>query len=566
MSFLRQAEALKRQLEIAPFVGRLRELAPEAFDAELWGAVVEEAARFSREVLAPLNPQLDRAGCRLAEGRVVTIPAHRQAWAAFRDGGWPTLAIPEAIGGQGLPLTLLTACEELFNRACPAFMMLATPTRTAAALLASLAAEAVRAAWGPKLAAGEWAATICISEPDAGSDVGRIRTAARQGPDGRWRVTGEKCWISFGDHDLAPRIGHCLLARTSEAPGVRGLSLFLTPNVTDDGRSNGVVVRRIEEKLGLHGSPTCALGFEEAEAYLIGEPGRGLAQLFAMLLMMRLSCGPQGVGLAAGAAETALAYGLERRQGGAADAPPVPIAAHADVQRQLLGLHARVETARGLTLAAAAVMDLAEREPAAEARARSRALAAWLLPIVKEVSARAGLEVASDAIQVLGGAGYTRDWPLEQALRDARVFPLFEGTTGMQALDMLHRRLWREAGEGLGLFLELARADLAAAGAEGAPLAFVLDRLEAVSAILAGWESRPREAEAGATPYLNLCGLAATGWIAVRLARDAGTDPLGRRLAAAARHHLAELVARAQAEAALAELGAARLDGFADLL
>lgn len=557
MTYRRQVKALVRQLEIVPFLGVLGDVV----DHQTWTAIVEQAARFAEGVIDPLDSALDSIGAHLIDGRVVCAPGHRHAWARFAEDGWLTLALPEAAGGQGLPLVLMTACEELFNRASPAFAMLATPNRTAAAMLETAADPATRAAWVPRLASGEWSATICISEPDAGSDVGRIRTRAIRGADGLWRVTGEKCWISYGDHDLAARIGHCMLARSSDAVGVRGLSLFLVPNTRDDGTANGVHVRRIEEKLGLHGSPTCVMGFEDAEAILIGEAGRGLQTLFHMMLLMRLSCAPQGVGVAEAALSIAIDYARDRRQGGNPAAPPVAIAAHADVQRQLLRMAGRVEVGRGIALAAAVVMDLGERC----ADAGWLALAQLLLPVAKDMSARLGFDVASEAIQVLGGAGYTREWPVERRLRDARVFAVFEGTTGIQAIDLLHRRLWREHGEGIRRFVEIARAE-ASDGDEGATLGTVLDRFEEVIGILADWRDRPRDAEAGATAFLDLCGLAVGGWIATRLVRLAGDDAVGRRIRAAARFFLAELDARVQAEARLATLGTARIDGISDYL
>ena len=564
MTYARQTDALLRQLSIAPFLDALTAAAPDRVDLDTWSVIVEQAARFAQGVVDPLDAALDATGARLVDGRVVTAPGHRAAWAQFAGDGWLTLALPEDAGGQGLPLVLTTACEELFNRASAAFTMLATPNRTAAAMIAGAADAATRAAWVPKLASGEWTATICISEPDAGSDVGRIRTRGARDADGAWRVTGEKCWISYGDHDLGARIGHCMLARTSDAPGARGLSLFLVPNLGDDGAPNGVQVRRIEEKLGLHGSPTCVMGFENAAATLIGAEERGLQTLFHMMLLMRLACAPQGVGVAEAALSTALGYAQDRRQGGDPAAPPVAITAHADVQRQLLRMAGRVEVTRGIALAAATVMDLVECAPPAD-RAGWSALAQFLLPIAKDMSARLAFDVSSEALQVLGGAGYTREWPIERRLRDARVFAVFEGTSGIQALDLIHRRVWRDRGEGLHRFIAAARADCDD-GAQARVLAAVLDRLDSVAATLGAWPAEPREAEAGATAFLELCGLAVGGWIALRLVRFGGDDGTGRRLAAAARFMLAELPARAEAEASLALLGAARLDGFADYL
>ena len=565
MSYALHAETLVRHLEVAPFLDVLEASAPGVVDHDVWAAIIDHAARFACDVIAPLDLALDREGTRLVDGRVETASGHRAAWRQFARDGWLTLALPEEGGGQGLPLTLLTACEELFNRASPAFTMLATPNRTAAAMLQVAAAPEVRESWVPRLLSGEWAATICISEPDAGSDVGRIRTRATRGSDGVWRISGDKCWISYGDHDLTSRIGHCMLARSSDVPGVRGLSLFLVPSSSEDGTPNGVEVRRIEEKLGLHGSPTCVLGFDGAQASLIGAEGRGLQTLFQMMLLMRLSCAPQGVGVAEAALSTALPYAHDRRQGGDPAARPVPIIDHADVQRQLLRMAARVEIGRGIALATAAVMDLSDRSIEAEAGAGWAALAQFLLPIAKDFSARLGFDVASDAIQVLGGAGYTREWPVERHLRDARVFALFEGTTGIQALDMLHRRLWRDEGGGLQRFLSAARADLLDEPL-AAPMARTLDRLESVSQTLDSWRAKPRDAEAGATAYLDLCGLAVGGWIAWRLMRFAGDDRIGRRIKAAARFFLVELDARAEAEAQLAILGGGRLGAIDDYL
>lgn len=563
MSYQRHADRLLRQIEATHGIGRLRALDPDGLAGpDMMAAVIGEARRLAENVIAPLDPALDAHGCRIEEGRVRTAPGHKEAWRAFVAGGWPTLDLPQDQGGQGLPLLLHSACEEVFNRASIAFGMLPTPTRAAARLLAEHGDAELKAEWLEKLTTGEWGATICISEPDAGSDVGRIRAMARPAGDGRWAVTGEKIWISFGDHDLTGRIGHCLLARTPDAPpGTRGLSLFLVPDRID-GVRNGVVTRRIEEKMGLHGSPTCALGFEEATGFLVGEIGRGLPQLFTMIVMMRISVGTQGAGLAAGAAEAALAYAGERRQGGDPKAPPVPIAAHGDVRRMLLDLFAREAVARGLVLTAALAADLGERESDAAA-AEWHALLGWLLPLVKTLPAETAFDAASAAIQVMGGAGYTREWPVERHLRDARILAIYEGTSGMQAQDLLERRLLRDGGAGLAAFLRAARADVAGerAGAASA-LGAVLDRLERTAAALR--EAPPRDRDAAAYPFLQLAGLAATGWIALRLAGLSG-DPVSDHLAACGRFWLADLAPRAALEDARIALGAARLDGFESL-
>jgi 3-(methylthio)propanoyl-CoA dehydrogenase len=566
------AALIARQFEIAPGIERVRALSPSfaAATPDTVLAIVEEAAKFATTHLAGLNDVGDAQGCRLEDGRVRTPPGHKAAWDAFVAGGWSTLDHPEDMGGQGLPLALAAAVQEVFDRACPAFGMLPVPQRSAAKLVAAWADAATRAEWLPRLVAGEWGATICISEVDAGSDAGRIRTRAVPNPDGSWSITGEKCWISFGDHDLTSRIGHCLLARTSgAAPGGAGLSLFLVPDSIDgpDGSPvrNAVQVRRIEEKMGLHASPTCALGFEGARGVMLGSEGRGLAQMFVMITNMRLSTGVQGLGIAGACADLAMAYAHERRQGGPSDAP-VLIADHADVQRELLDMAARVETLRGLVFALANHADLAAHDDDPEAKADAAALVQWLLPIVKTTGGEVGFDVASAAIQVLGGAGYTREWPAEQGARDARVITIFEGTTGIQALDLLHRRTLRGDGRGLAVFLAFARQAHAGCPAEeAAALGACLDHFEGAVAALRG-VAEPRDAEAGATAFLHLAALAATGWIAARFAALNPDDPATRRLVACGRYWLAGIGARAAALHDQAVEGADKLIFFQDTI
>ena len=551
-------DAIAAQIEAAPGLERLRELLGSDADAgpETLRAVLEEAAKFSSGWLAPLNPVMDREHCRLAGGRVSTASGHVQAWRAYVEAGWPGIDQRPELGGAGLPLVALAACTEIFDRGSVAFGMLPTGLRAACRLLAAHASEEIKAEWLPKLVSGEWVATICISEAEAGSDAGRIRTTAQPDGQGGWRITGEKMWISYGDHDLAPRIGHCLLARTpGAATGGAGLSLFLVPD-SIGGERNGIVIRRLEDKLGLHGSPTCAMGFEGARGFLIGAEGRGLAQLFAMIAPMRLMVSVQGLTIAAGAADVALAYAEERRQGGAPDAAPSPIVQHPDVQRMLCEMASRVEVVRGLVLAAAVQADLALRETDPEARADAAAMAGWLLPIAKTYASETGFEVSSQAIQVLGGAGYVKDWPVEQSLRDSRVFAIFEGTSGIQALDLLHRRLRREQGRGLKAFLGQARADAIQGDPGSNTLAAVLDDLELSADRLA----RDPGSDGSAYALLQLGALAATGWAALRLSRL--DHP---RLRAAGLWWLTDLEARAQRLRSEIALGPSRLKLFEDL-
>lgn len=406
-------------------------------DAELLDSILDAAGRLADEVIAPLDAVADRDGCRIENGRVTTPEGYKAAWAAMAEGGWLGLDQPESYGGSALPIVLKAMTTTLFDRACPGFGMVCGATVSASVLLDEHAPEAVAADWIPALIAGTRAATICISEADAGSDVGRMRTRATQdGTD--WRITGTKQWISYGDHDLTPRIGHCLLARTGDAPGGRGLSLFLVPSTLDDGTPNGISLIRIEEKLGLHGSPTCALSFEGSRGILLGAPERGLPQLFTMISMMRLQVACQGLAAATRATEIAERYASERLQGGDPAQPAVAIATHPDVKRQLAEMRGKTELLRACLLQLAALMDRAANDDGAQAFAQ------FLLPLAKAHGAETGFDVANAGIQVLGGAGYTKDWPLEQTLRDIRVAAIYEGTTGMQGIDFLERRLIRD--------------------------------------------------------------------------------------------------------------------------
>lgn len=559
MNYGDQADNLVRHLLILPFRDEMHAIAPESVDRDLEASILEQAAQFTEGVLEPVAASLDHDGVCIVDGRVKTSQQHKDTWQAFCEMGWMTMAEPEP-AGQGLSLALLTACEELFNRASAPFCMLATSSRTAASVLAAAAPVEIAENWVPRLLSGEWAATICISEPDAGSDVGRIRTRARRDENG-WLISGEKCWISYGDHDLTARIGHLTLARSTDGVGVRGLTLFLIPSTRDDGSENGVKLRRVEEKLGLHCSPTCQIGFEDSRAVLLGQEGRGLQTLFQMMLMMRLNCGPQGTGVASACLASALRYAQDRKQGGAAEKPPVPITQHADVQRQLLSMAATVELTRGLNLATAMVLDLGRRTAGLSEGLRWNDLAQFLLPLVKDGSAWAAFDTASSAVQVLGGAGYTCEWPVERYLRDSRVFPVFEGTTGIQALDLVHRRIWRDGCSGLNAFAEMIAPD----AADQPSLSEAITLLVQSAETLVGMKDSPRAAEAGAVSFLELCKSVAYGWIAARIVRLSGNDTVGARMKAAAFFYLDELSARAGYHARLAVAGDARLDGFAAL-
>ncbi|WP_196259776.1 acyl-CoA dehydrogenase family protein [Pelagibacterium limicola] len=500
----------------------LKSLSPDC-DDETVQAILEAAADFAEGVLAPLDPVGDKIGAHYADGRVSLPEGFAEAFKQFAESGWLGMDVIGTYGGQALPLTVQAAAFPLFDRACTSLMMAATSTRAAAHLLSEAADPATASEWVPNLVSGQWAANICISEPDAGSDVGRLRTRAEARGD-EWIVNGNKIWISFGDHDLAERIGHCVLARTNEKPGTRGISLFLVPNMID-GASNGVVIERIEEKLGLHASPTCAMRFEEAKAVLLGEEGRGLPELFAMIELMRLATGCQGLGLASAAADIAEAYAAERRQGGAPDQPPVTIDQHPDVRRQLDEIRASTEILRAAVLELATAMDIAR----ITGDAALADYTGWMLPLIKNFGAEAGFDVPNRAIQILGGAGYTQEWPLERHLRDARVFSIYEGTTGMQALDFLTRRLWRDEGKGLSVFMDRARQE---AGESPALLA-LLDEFEALGTHMRAMQADTDAALYRADAYMRAAWMAVSAALAYRIG---DTDALPRLSARFAYH------------------------------
>jgi len=528
MSFADQADRTLEILALTPGWHRLRDLRQDC-DDETVAAIVLEAANFAEGVLAPLNAVGDRSGARVVEGRVKVPEGFADAFRQYAEAGWLGMDVPEAFGGQGVPLALHAACAPLFERGCVALMMAAGSTRAAAHLLAQAADEATAGEWVPKLAAGEWAATICISEPEAGSDVGRLRTKAEQ-REGEWLVTGQKIWISFGDHDMAERIGHCLLARTNDQPGTRGISLFLVPDLID-GEPNGVSLDRIEEKMGLHGSPTCAMRFDSAKGIMLGKEGRGLPQLFTMIELMRLQTGCQGLGIASASADIAEDYAGERRQGGRAEQAPVPIASHPDVRRQLFEIRTSTEILRAAILDLATAMDLAKIEENSELED----FTGWMLPLIKNFGAETGFNAANAAIQVLGGVGYTKDWPLEQYLRDARVMTVYEGTTGMQALDFLTRRLWRDEGRGLAVFLQKARDEIDAYAIEhpeASEAAFAaLDGFERLSDRMMEMQGDPDAAFYRADAYMRAAWAAVSIWMALRLSETRAVAGLAAQFA-----------------------------------
>ncbi|MDR2240572.1 MAG: acyl-CoA dehydrogenase [Zoogloeaceae bacterium] len=503
-------------------------------DQDLAEAVLTGAARYASEALAPLNAIGDEQGSRLENGRVRTPQGFPAVYRALADGGWIGLDMPAEHGGQALPLVLQAAYAEMINGACVSFGMLPLMQRAAARLLIAHAGEELAAAFAPRLVAGDWGATICISEPQAGSDVGRISTRAAQDAKGVWRVTGSKIFITYGDQDFTPQILHLLLARTPDAPpGTRGLSLFVVPARVLDangepGAANGVSVARVEHKMGLKASPTCVMDFDNALAYPVGAAGAGMRCMFTMVNTMRLEVAMQGVAIAGAATARAMEYAAERCQGGPSGQPAVPLTSHADVVRMLFEMRALTEGFRALTLQAAYCLDVARAADDEKARAEALALAEWLLPVCKAGGSEAGFRVANLAVQIFGGHGYVCDSGVEQYVRDARVMAIYEGANGIQALDLVTRKLGADAALRYRLFAAAVGKDLAAAAADN-PLAAALkdalaDLESASDWMLEQLRAAPRNAEAGATAYLQLAGLVGVGWMWLRMSAAAGTQ------------------------------------------
>ena len=523
-------------------------------DQDLVDAVLGEAGRFATDVLAPLNVIGDRHGTPIRDGVVTTPPGWRQAYRDWTAGGWNGLAAPAQWGGQDLPQALNAACLEMWNSASMAFGIGPVLTMAGVDALIHHGSDALQRTYLPKLVSGEWMGTMQLTEPQAGSDVGALRSKAERVLDGSYRITGQKIFITYGEHDFTDNIIHLVLARLPDAPpGTRGISLFLVPKfaVNPDGSlgaRNDVRAHSVEHKLGIHGSPTCTMVYGDqggATGFLIGEENRGMACMFTMMNQARLAVGLQGVAIAERAAQQAFAYARDRRQGragGAVGAGTSPIIAHPDVKRMLLTMRALTRAARAICYATAVALDRARlgADPAARQAANERA--SLLTPAAKAFGTDVGCEVASLGVQVHGGMGYVEETGAAQHFRDARIAPIYEGTNGIQAIDLVTRKLPLSGGATIQTYLGELRRTVAAIdatndpafGQTGTRLGKTLDSLERATAWL---QARPGEeaALAGATPYLRLFATAAGGTLlaeealaASRLPADAAADPAAR--------------------------------------
>jgi alkylation response protein AidB-like acyl-CoA dehydrogenase len=505
----------------------------ENLDHAGFDALLGEAAKFIARAIAPIGEDSDRIGAKLREGRVITPQSWKVAYRAWRESGWCALSAPPRYGGQGMPFLLQACVATMLGGADLGFSMVAVAARGAASLLMAHTEPKTAAICVPRLVSGEWTATIAITEAHAGSDVGLLATKASRLAEGRFALTGEKMFISGGDHDLTDQILHIVLARIEgAAPGVKGLSLFLVPSrhFSSNGdlqSRNGIVVSRVEEKMGIHGSPTCAVGFDGAEAQLIGAEGAGLANLFTMMNELRIEVALNAVGIGACATAHAMSYANERRQGRMANCPaPVAIAHHPDVRRMLLIMQVQTEGGRALALETARLIDLLRLSHDAERRAQSQLQLDWLLPICKATLSEQAVHVADLGIQVRGGHGFIRDSGAEQFLRDSRVLPIYEGTNGIHAIDLVTRKLLRGDGHPYRAFVQAAGVTLARL-ADRSDLLVVhrmvrtgIALLETVSTKLRA-ESDEAAVLFAAKAYLDLAGLVAVAWMWLRIAAAA---------------------------------------------
>ena len=504
------------------------------YSADLADDVLEQAARFAESVLAPLNAVGDREGARWSPAGVTMPPSFKDAYRQFVDGGWTRLGADPEYGGMGAPAVLNTAVEEFWASANLAFKLCPMLTRGAVEAIAHCGSESQKSLYLPRLISGEWTGTMNLTEPQAGSDLGAIRTRAVR-DRGAYRIFGQKIFITYGDHDYTPNIIHLVLARIDGAPaGTKGISLFIVPKVlvADDGSlgaRNDVRCISIEHKLGIHASPTCVLAYGDgggATGHLVGEPNRGLEYMFVMMNAARLAVGLEGYAMGERAYQQALDWARQRVQGrpvgarAGADAKPAPIAEHADVKRMLMTMKAHTEAARALALYGALQLDLAAHLGEEPSRLKARTRAELLIPIIKGWSTEQGVLAASVGIQIHGGMGYIEETGAAQHLRDARITTIYEGTTGIQALDLIGRKLGRDSGAAMFEFLELMEGELGAlqpadAGARHscAAASSALETLRrATQAVLAAARRGADHAQAVAVPYLSLCGIVIGAW------------------------------------------------------
>jgi alkylation response protein AidB-like acyl-CoA dehydrogenase len=534
MSYAAPLADIRFVLEEIAGLGEIAQLPGyEAAAPDLVEAILGEAGKLAEGVLAPLNQPGDRVGSVLENGVVRTPPGFREAYTRYVDGGWNGLAFDPDYGGQGLPLTLAAPVAEMWNSACMSFALCPLLNLGAVELLQAHGSAEQKQLYLSKLVSGEWTGTMNLTEPQAGSDLGALRTRAARAGD-HYRITGQKIFITYGDHDLAPNIVHMVLARTPDAPpGSKGISLFLVPKFLPDaagapGPRNDIRTLSLEHKLGIHASPTCVLAYEDAIGWRIGEENRGLECMFTMMNNARLLVGVQGLAIAERAYQQAHDFARTRVQGQPLGKPrgpdALPIIHHPDVLRMLLWMRSATEAMRALAYYAAGMIDRGRRQLASEERFRAQRRADLMIPVVKAWCSDLGVAVASTGIQVHGGMGYVEETGAAQYLRDARIAPIYEGTNGIQANDLVGRKLSRDDGEAARALIADIRQTIAALRESGSSNLTVIaeelhrgvEALETATAFLV--EAEPAEAAAASVPYLTLFGTVSAGWLMARQA------------------------------------------------
>ena len=560
----------------------------EDFTPELVDAVLDEAARFSDQVLAPINKVGDKHGCQFdsATGAVTTPPGFTEAYEAWVEGGWGGLNAPPEFGGQGLPEVVGAAVKEMVDAANLAWGTYPLLSHGATEALRQHGEEWQREAFLKPIVAGKWTGTMCLTEPHCGTDLGLLRTRAEPAEDGSYRISGDKIFITAGEHDMAGNIVHLVLARIADAPpGNKGISLFVVPKFKVDrdgtmGERNGVTCASIEHKMGLKGSATCAMHFEQAQGWLVGAPNKGLVGMFTMMNSARLAVGIQGLGMIERGYQASLAYARDRLQmrsvSGAKfpDKPADPLIVHGDIRRMLLTQKAFAEGGRVLALHAGMLIDIQHRSADAEARATAEAELSFLIPITKGLLTELAVEASYDAVQIFGGHGYIAENEVEQFSRDARITTIYEGTTQIQALDLLGRKVLQLKGTGLKLFLQRIsgfcqqHSDDAGLAEFVAPLASVAHEWSELTQELAQRiGDNPEELAAAAWDYLFYSGYIALAWCWARsvAAADAGDDETLKRVKRdTARFYFSRILPRTRAHAMAIRAGADSLMALAD--
>jgi len=554
-------------------IGQLRAAQDGSFDEEMSSAILDEAAKLARNVLAPLNESGDRQGSVLESGGKVKTPdGFSAAYQAYCENGWNGVPFDPEYGGMGLPWALSFAVQEMWQGANMAFGLCPMLTQATVEALHLYGTDEQKALYLEKLVSGQWTGTMNLTENHAGSDLGLIKAKAEKQEDGSYRLSGQKIFITYGDHDMAENIIHMVLARTPGAPeGIKGISMFLVPKFIPDeqgnpGAANDLAAIKLEEKLGIHASPTCVMQFGDqggATAYLIGQEHQGIKYMFTMMNNARLGVGLQGVAIAERAYQHALAYARERAQGAPLtdkNAGPVPIIEHEDVRRMLLSMKALTTAGRALTYEAALALDRVK-----EGDEGAQALVDLLTPLVKAWCTDMAVEVASTGIQIHGGMGFIEETGAAQYYRDARILTIYEGTNGIQAMDLAFRKTLMNGGAlGKG-WIEQARA----LPGLPVPLSAALDELaQATDHLLQAGSADPRDAASVCVPYLNAFGTIAAGVMMARIAANSNDerhkdhDALAQRMAGTAEFYLRHILPRAGAELQTVRTGAAAVTNF----